>query len=113
MTAGQYDFIIEQGAGFNRVITYRAGGVLVNLTGYTATLTAKHKRGAVASLLSMSTGGHGITLGGAAGTITLALTDSETALLDFEQAVYMLELTPASGDDVRLLEGNITLSKAV
>ena len=53
-----------------------------------------------------------ITLGGAAGTVTLAMTATQTAALSFNKAFYDLELT-LTGTVTRILEGIITLSREV
>ena len=113
MTAGRYDFVIEQGATFSRVITWRdAADALVNLSGYTGRMQIRDKR-AGTTLVDFSTGSR-MTLGGAAGTITLALTAVETAALDWSGlASYTLELQSSGGVVTRLLEGTVRLSLEV
>ena len=118
MAAGTYDFTIEQGATFSRVLTWRDdAGALVNLTGYTARM---HLRTSITAVdppaLTLTDANSRIILGGAAGTITLALTATETAALGTPGAastfVYDLELV--SGATVtRLLEGTVTVDPEV
>lgn len=113
MAAGRYDFTIEQGAYFERVITYKnEAGTPINLTGYTARLIARKRVGDAAAVINL-TSGSGLALGGAAGTITISIADNVTAAYNFNQLIYNLELTPPSGNDVRLLKGIITLDKEV
>lgn len=108
----RYDFTIFQGATFDRTITWRDGnGQEVNLTGYTARLQVRDRVGGEV-LLDLSTG-DGITLGGPAGTIALAISAVDTAALRFSQAVYDLELTSAGDEVTRLMQGKVLLSPEV
>jgi hypothetical protein len=83
--AGTLDLEIEQGATFSTTITWQAGETPapVNLTGYTA------------------------------GTITLRITDEQTALITAEGGKWDLELEDATGDVRRLLRGNWKLVREV
>ena len=112
MAAAVYNFDIEQGATFSKVVTwYDADGALVDLTSYTAAMKAKvNEDDSVAVIDSASN--LTITLGGALGTITLAMTASQTAALTFRTAHYDLELT-LTGTVTRLLKGIITLDKEI
>lgn len=108
-TVGKYNFTIEQGSSFSKVLTWLAEGVAVNVTGYTARLKVRNASSG-AELLSMTTENGKIALGGAAGTITLTLTAAETALLAFTVAPYDLELVSSGGLVRRLFQGHITVS---
>lgn len=122
MPAGRYSFTIEQGATFSRTITYRnSAGVAVDLTGYSARMKVKSADLATTILDLVNTGATGsqinaITLGGAAGTVTLALTPAQTAALaattDFD-LVYDLEIVSAGGVVTRLLEGRVKVAREV
>ena len=113
MAAGTYNFLIEQGATLNKVITWKDGNdAAINLTGYTAvaqfrpTITA-------APVLTLSSVTSGITLGGAAGTITLQATATTTAALATGEGVWELELTTSGGVVTRLLTGAYFISPEV
>jgi len=111
--AGKYNFSIEQGTDFSRVITWRdQANVLINLTGYTARLQAREKIADTATLIDLSVGA-GIALGGTLGTITLSMTAAQTTALNFVTAVYNLEMTSPTGKISRLLEGYVRLSREV
>ena len=111
--AGKYNFSIDQGTDFTRVITWKDGSnVLVNLTGYTARLQAREKIADTTTLIDLTVGA-GITLGGTLGTITLSMTAVQTTALNFVTGVYNLEMTSPSGKITRLLEGYVRLSKEV
>ena len=112
MAAAEYNFTIEQGATFSKIVTwYDSTGSLVNLTSYTAAMKTKVNKDDSSSVID-STSNLTITLGGALGTITLTMTASQTAALTFHSAYYDLELT-LSGTVTRLLKGIITLDKEV
>jgi hypothetical protein len=110
--AGEYNFTIEQGATFNLLMTWRIDNVAVNLTGYTARLQARIDVDETDTILSLTTGA-GITLGGAAGTISLDQTATQTALLPKGEYVYDLELQSSGGIVTRLLQGELNISAEV
>jgi hypothetical protein len=110
--AGSYNFTIEQGATFNLLMTWRIDNVPVNLIGYTARLQARIDVDETETILSLTTGA-GITLGGAAGTITLDQTATQTALLPKGEYVYDLELQSSGGVVTRLLQGELNISAEV
>lgn len=110
--AGNYNFTIEQGATFNLLMTWRIDNVPVNLTGYTARLQARIDVDETDTILSLTTGA-GITLGGAAGTISLDQTATQTALLPKGEYVYDLELQTSGGVVTRLLQGELNISAEV
>jgi hypothetical protein len=110
--AGQYNFTIEQGATFNLLMTWKIDNVAVNLTGYTARLQARIDVDETDTILSLTTGA-GITLGGAAGTISLDQTATQTALLPKGEYVYDLELQSSGGIVTRLLQGELNISAEV
>ncbi len=112
--AGSYDFTIEQGATFNLLMTWKIDNIAVNLTNYTARLQARIDVDETDTVLSLTTtAGGGITLGGAAGTITLDQTATQTALLPKGEYVYDLELQSSGGIVTRLLQGELNISAEV
>lgn len=110
---GKLDLDVYQGATFSYVLTWKVDDVAVNLTSYTARLQARTTPAATATALSMTTSGGGITLGGAAGTITLARTATQTAALTPGRYVYDLELESAGGVVTRLIEGELIVHAEV
>jgi hypothetical protein len=110
--AGSYDFTIEQGATFNLLMTWKIDNIAVNLTNYTARLQARIDVDETDTILSLTTGS-GITLGGAAGTITLDQSAAQTAVLPKGEYVYDLELQSSSGVVTRLLQGELNISAEV
>ncbi len=103
-----------------RFPAYASGGELLyrapyDLTGFTARLQVRETVESTTTLLSLTTENGGITLGDAAGTITLYVSAADTADLDFDAAVYDLEII--SDDDpavvTRILYGDVSLSREV
>lgn len=102
----------------SRYNTYVSGGEMlyhppVNLTSYTARMQIRETVETTTTLVELTTENGGITLGGAAGTITLLIAATATDDLDFETAVYDLELISGSGVVTRLLYGDVTLVSEV
>lgn len=91
------DLVVNQGETFSFVYTKRdSAGAAVDLTGYTARMKVKdaYNGATQASLTTEADSENGtITLGGAAGTVTLAMTAADTAALASEISVASLMLT--------------------
>ncbi len=87
--------------------------VAVNLTGYTARLAARVDVEDTEVILSMTTVNGAITLGGAAGTISLNQTATQTALLPPGTYVYDLELVASNATVTRLVQGELLISAEV
>lgn len=113
MLAGQYNFIIEQGARFLRTIAWRdTAGNPVPLTGYSARMMLRRCYGDPEPLLSLTTFmQEGLSINNTDGTITIDVPAEQTAKLDFLLAKYDLEIVDPAGHVTRLLEGNVTLSR--
>ena len=114
MTAGRWDFILEQGATFQVTLTYKdSNDTAIDLTSYTARMKIKESHAESASLVELTTANGGITLGGVAGTIALLISDTDTTALDFDNGVHDLEIVSGSGIVTRIVEGNVVFSKEV
>jgi hypothetical protein len=115
MPAGKHDIIIEQGATFRRVITWKdSAGVPINLTGWSAKMQVRERVRDGDVVLECSTANGRITLGGTAGTITIVAQDEVTALLpEMPKAVYDLELISGGGEVTRLLRGQVEIAPEV
>ena len=108
--AGKLNIVIEQGATFNPVLTYEdENAAPIDLTGYDARMQIRSSKTATSFIHELTVLNSGIVLGGAAGTTTLFISDTDTAAFTFKQAVYDLELISSGGIVTRLLEGNVTL----
>jgi hypothetical protein len=86
---------------------YQDSTTLVNLTNYTATMRIMDRRdGNVLATLSNSSG---ITLGGAAGTLSVSQTSAQVQAWGISQGAYDLKITSASGKADMVLYGDITV----
>jgi hypothetical protein len=121
MTAGVYTVTIEQGATFRLRLTLRLPatvvgepGELYDLTDHIARMQIRHRTASPEILYALTTENGGITLGGAAGTIDLYISDEDTASFAFRSAVYDLEIeTVPDGDVTRIIQGPVNLSPEV
>jgi hypothetical protein len=101
----------------SRFSAYTSGGELlyhppVDLTGYTARMHIREDIEDVTPVHTMTTEDGGITLGDAAGTITLAIPATDTAAFDFDRAVYDLEIV-SDGAVTAVISGEISLLREV
>ena len=109
MAAGTYNFILEQGATFNRILTVKENNSAMNITNYTVAskMRSTHDSGTVVGTFTC-------TISDAtAGEITMQMTNSTTAAIEEGIYVYDLEITNSAGTVTRLMEGNITVNPEV
>ena len=102
------NLVIDQGASFETTInlTDDAGDV-VDLTGYSASgQIRKHYTSTQATNFT-------VALGGADGTVTLALSANATANLVSGRYVYDVELTDTHNTVTRIFEGIVTVTPQV
>lgn len=112
--AGTLHLTIEQGATYDPVLTWGdQAGTPIDLTGYIARMQIRASVEAVTTLHEATTANGQIVLGGAAGTVTFNIPAVDTAAMDFEEAVYDLEVESAGGHVTRLVEGSVYLSPEV
>lgn len=106
---------IYQGATFEMVGIWKAGKtpVPVDLTGCKARAHIRADVDAPQVLLELTTENGRVQLGGATGTVTLNLSDSETAAINWPDGVYDLEVVFPSGFVRRLLSGGVVVSPEV
>ena len=109
MAAGTYNFTLEQGATFNRILTLQENSSAMNLTGYSVAskFRSTHDSGTVAGTFTC-------TISNASnGQITLSMTNSTTSNIEEGIYVYDLEITSGAGSVTRVLQGKITVSPEV
>lgn len=115
MPATQLDLTFEQGATFAMTVTWKSdAGTPVDLTGYTAKMQVRWNYSDTDALATFSTASNTITLGGAAGTISVLGPATMAGVTKPKYGVYDLELThTASGRVVRLMQGRAFISPEV
>ncbi len=111
INAAVYNLNCLQGATFSKRFTLFLDNVPVDLTGYTARMQVRESYDSATTVLSLAVGS-GITLGGTAGTIDVAVSNTATAAIEAAQYVYDLELDSGSSVD-RWLQGSWIVSPEV
>lgn len=112
MNPGQYNFLCPKGTTFSKSVVYKVNKFAVNLTGYSARMQVRETLTSPSTLVSLSTGGSGMTVN-AAGTITMTINAATTAGLPIGTHVYDLEIESAGGVVTRLLEGKFKVTGEV
>jgi hypothetical protein len=114
MAAGVYNFTIEQGTTVAIDFAYQtAAGVAIPLTGYTARMQARETVSSPVAVIDATIANGQLTINEAGGIVSLGLTATVTAALDFRTAAYDLEIVSGAGVVTRLVQGTITLSREV
>lgn len=105
--SGIYDITIEQGIAFSKSVTWKdENGTLIDMTGMTARAAVRTRDGLPLTEFIC-------TVNGVAGEIVLGLSHITTAALDFDTAVYDLDILQGGVPIKRLLRGTVTLCKDV
>jgi hypothetical protein len=116
MVAGKLKLLVEQGATFIYPLTVSDNGVGRDLTGYDARMKVKYSTYDTTPLLELNVDNGRIVIdpdqGSNPGLLSLVLTAAETAALDFDYAIYDLELDNA-GVVERLVQGAFIVSREV
>jgi len=127
MSAGRYSFTIEQGATLDFELAYKdSDNNPVDLTGYQGRMQLRPSIGSDIKYITLSSSlaadGTGLNFNGSdglnpptSGTIGIFISANSSSQLDFNEAVYDLELATGSEFPIvtRLLEGQVRLSKNV
>ena len=114
MTAGIYNFTIDQGAQYTtQIILADSIGNPIDLTGYTAAMQLREQAASPnPSSLNLTSSNGGITITPLAGEMDILMTTAQTGALDARFYVYDLEIT-LSGVATRIIQGQITVSAQV
>jgi hypothetical protein len=120
--AANFDFSVDQGSTkrFNFIWSHNTGTADTpvwtpyDLTGCSAKMQVRvaHGKPVLVEITNSTTDGS-LTLGGAAGTVAVWLSDENTDLLNVKTTHYDIEITFPGGDTQRVLQGKITSSLAI
>lgn len=118
MPAGDFDFTCEQGATFQRIITYQdATGSAVNLTNYAIRMDVRRAKTKESDLIISLTNANGraTVFDAANGKIKLLIAASDTANFTPGSYFYDLEVESSSSPPVveRLIGGNFIVDAEV
>lgn len=112
MSAGQYNFICEQGATFARTMTVLdSSDAARDFTNYIGRMQVRRRVSDTEVLVELTTENGRMTLG-SDGVINLILSATETSAIT-DEGVYDLEIEDNAGVVERLLEGSFFLTKEV
>lgn len=106
--AATYNITINQNADFRRAFQVKEDSVILDITGYTFSGRLKenfHHSGHVDFTTQIEDG--------AAGTFSIALTDTATGDMDPGTWVYDIVMTTDAGVKTRLIQGNAFLKAGV
>jgi hypothetical protein len=113
MAQTTHDISADQGADYAATFTYRdSNNNLVNLTGATARMQVRKFVESQYPFISL-TNGSGITLGGAAGTIAVAITAATLSAVPAGEYKYDIEIATSGGLVIKLVSGDFILSGEV
>jgi hypothetical protein len=113
LTPGRINFLCPQGSTFNKTLTYEIQDVPVDLTGYSSRLQVRQTYYDTDTIVSLTSGSGGITLGGSAGIIDISIDASTTSEFAPGNWVYDLEIESSGGVVDRLIEGNFIVTPEV
>ena len=126
MAAGKYSFTIEQGSTVDFEIVYKdSNSDPIDLTLYTSRMQIRPSIGSDIVHMTLSSSlnpcGTGLNMSGSnstnpptSGSIGIFISAASSSLLDFNEAVYDLEIASGSGNCAnvtRILQGKVKLSK--
>ena len=112
--SGKFKRAMFRGETFVRSLTYKNDdNTPVDLTGYTATMMIREDLDSAVVAMEISTNNGRITLGGAAGTIDIEVSSTDTDQMAEGTYVYDLVIEDGSSVVTRLLEGTLEVKKAV
>lgn len=111
MPAAKLNITIEQGATFSKRLVWRDKNKRpINMNGYTAKMQIRTSVTSAEVLFELSTANERITLM-AGGVIQLDIAASDTDSI--KGGVYDLKLYAPTGQEIRLIEGKVTVSPGV
>ena len=110
--SAKYNLVCDQATTFNFIFSINNNNTLLDLTGYTGTMTVRPFVGASTTTVVASTANGRMTLGGIAGTVTVLIDATTTGAIGSGRYVYDLVLTTGS-TVTRYLEGKFIVTGAV
>lgn len=112
ITPGNFNFTVYQGYTLGQQFFWTdQNNNPIDLTGYNSILDAKYSLTDTNPFLSLSTSNGGITLGGTAGTITLAMSTAQTSALTPGIGIYNLQITDSLGNVNPLMYGTLIVQQ--
>jgi hypothetical protein len=111
MPAAKLNLTIEQGADFSKRLVWRDKNKRpINLSGYTAKMQIRTSASSSEVLFELSTANGRISMPGS-GVIELSIAANDTDTI--KPGVYDVKLYAPGGQEIRLIEGKVTVSPGV
>jgi hypothetical protein len=108
--ARNFPMRIDQGSTYSQIIQVNDNnGVARNLTGYTAKMSIRKAITDATTVLDLTSPAGGITINGAAGQLTITITDEQTSAMTWTTGVYDIKITSSGGVAERILEGAVSV----
>ena len=109
MSAGTYNFTIEQGTTFSRILTLQENGSAMNLSGYSVAsqMRSTHDSSTVVATFTANVSN------ASNGQITLTMSNSTTSGIEEGMYVYDVEITSGGGVVTRIMQGQVTTTPEV
>jgi hypothetical protein len=106
---------IDAGADYSHIVTYRTStDEIIDIDGWSARMQLRAAIDDDEPALELtSEEDEGLTINGAAGEVTIAITASQTEELESGEYLYDLEIENDSGQVFRLIEGTVTVNPNV
>lgn len=115
MTPGKLNLIFYQGSTFKRIIRLTdSTAAPINLTGATVRMHVRVTMSDTTPIIELDEdNGRALVTDAVNGEVTLLISATDTAALDFASGVYDLEIEYSDGTVDRVLAGTVKLSKEV
>jgi len=100
---------VDQGSDFSFTVDLtNSDGSVMDLTGYTGAAEVKKSYSSSSAAATFS-----VIVTEATGQLTLELTDTQTAALEYGRYVYDCVITASGGDKTRIVEGQVIVTPGV
>ncbi len=110
---GKHDFAMISNEAFVRLIQWKdSDGNPVDLTGYSAVMTLRHRRG-FSTHIARWTSSDRISFTTGQGLIKISVPKTVVQLLSFSRCYYDLVMTATGAEPLNLLEGYVTYTVGI
>jgi hypothetical protein len=100
---------VDQGSDFSFTIDLtNSDGSVMDLSGYTGAASVKKAYSSSSAAATFN-----VTVNDSTGQLTLELTDTQTAGLEYGRYVYDCVITASGGDKTRVVEGQVVVTPGV
>jgi hypothetical protein len=109
----EQDIVIAQGSKFEMTVVVTEGGVVKNITGWSARMQIRPARGSSTLYDDFSSPADSLTISGVDGQVLVDIPGSITAAYDWTNGAYDIKLTDTGGEPHRIVEGTVKVDHSV